>query len=125
MATFPIRMNKGDILRYNGNEINIQNQFILKRDEQGEFYEIDFIKLKIMIDKEKIYDFLNYKGHILNWKLDTKEKFITAKMPNDNEINLINYLAGDYELYGNRVFNTIVIRKDQPYNLRTSNIRKK
>ena len=125
MATFPIAMNKGDILRYNGIEVNIQNQFILKCYEQGEFYEIDFIKLKIMIDKEKIYDFLNYKGHILNWKLDAKEKFITAKMPNDNEINLINYLAGDYELYGNRAFNTIVIRKDQPYNFRTSNIRKK
>lgn len=125
MATFPIAMNKGDILRVNGIEINIQNQFILKRDEQGEYYEIDFIKLKIMIDKEKIYDFLNYKGHILNWNLDTKEKFITAKMPNDNEINLINYLSGDYELYGSRAFNSIVIRKDQPYNFRSSNIKKK
>ena len=51
MASFPIAMNKGDILRVNGIEINIHNQFTLKRDEQGEFYEIDFIKLKIMIDK--------------------------------------------------------------------------
>ena len=125
MAAFPIAMNTGDILRVNGIDFQIRNQIILKNDEQGEFYEIDFIKLKIMIDKEKIYDFLNYKGHILEWNLDTKAKFITAKMPNDNEINLINYLSGDYELYSSRAFNSIVIRKDQPYNFRSSNIKKK
>lgn len=123
--SFPVTMNKGEILRSNGLVVQIRNQFTLKRDAQGEYYEIDFCKLKIMIDKQKIYDFLSYNGHLLEWNLDAKAKFIIAKMPNGNEINLINYLAGDYDLLGNRVFNVMIIRNDQPFNFRSSNIMKK
>ena len=122
MASFPVTMNKGDILRVNGINMPIRNQITLKRDELGEYYEIDFVKLKVMIDKEKLYDFLAYNGHILEWKLDPKAKFILALMPNGNEINLINYLAEDYNLVGNRVFNVMVVRNDQSFNFRSSNI---
>ena len=125
MSAFPLALNKGNIFRVNGIDFQIKNQIILKRDEYGEYYEIDFVKLKISIDKDKFYDFLNYKGHILEWNLDTKDKFINAKLPNGEEINIINYLSGDFDLYGSRVFNSIVIRKDQPYNFRSSNIKKK
>ena len=58
MASFPVTMNKGDILRVNGINMPIRNQITLKRDELGEYYEIDFVKLKVMIDKEKIYEYL-------------------------------------------------------------------
>jgi hypothetical protein len=128
---YPVAMNKGEILRANGIEVKIQNQFTLKRDELGEYYEIDFIKQKILIDKDRIYDFLCYNDktnntrHILDWHFDTKFKFILATLPNGNDINLINYLSGDYDLIGSRMFNVMVIRNDQPFNYRSSNIMQK
>ena len=125
MSAFPLALNKGDIFRVNGIDFKIRNKIILKRDEHGEYYDIDFVKLKISIDKEKFYEFLYYNEYKLEWNLDTKEKFIISKMPNGEEINIINYLSGDFDLYGSRVFNSIVIRKDQPYNFRSSNIKKK
>lgn len=128
---YPKKLNQGEKLRMNGIEITINNSFILKNDELGEFYEIDIQSKKITIDKDRIYDFLyfndikNNTTHILEWKLDLNKKFIQTKLPNDKIINILNYLTGNLELFGNRVFQVILIRNDQPFNFRSCNIMSK
>jgi hypothetical protein len=128
---YPKKLNQGEKLRMNGIEITINNSFILKNDELGEFYEIDIQSKKITIDKDRIYDFLyfndikNNTTHILEWKLDSNKKFIQTKLPNNKIINILNYLTGNLELFGNRVFQVILIRNDQPFNFRSCNIMSK
>jgi len=128
---YPKKLNQGEKLRMNGIEITINNSFILKNDELGEFYEIDIQNKKITIDKDRIYDFLyfndikNNATHILDWKLDSNKKFIQTKLPNDKIINILNYLTGNLEIFGNRVFPVIQIRNDQPFNFRSCNIMSK
>jgi hypothetical protein len=128
---YPKKLNQGEKLRMNGVEITINNSFILKNDELGEFYEIDIQNKKITIDKNRIYDFLyfndikNNATHILDWKLDSNKKFIQTKLPNAKIINILNYLTGNLELFGNRVFPVIQIRNDQPFNFRSCNIMSK
>lgn len=128
---YPTTMNIGEKINVNGIEIAVNYAFTLMRDKLGEFYEIDIQTKKIIIDKEKIYDFLYYNEnvnntkHILEWKLDSTKKYIQAKLNNGKYINILNYLTGNLEQFGNRVFPNIQIRNDQPFNFRSSNIMQK
>ena len=128
---YPTTMNIGEKINVNGIEIAVNYAFTLMRDKLGEFYEINVQTKKITIDKEKIYDFLYYNDnvnntkHILEWKLDSTKKYIQAKLNNGKYINILNYLTGNLEQFGNRVFPNIQIRNDQPFNFRSSNIMQK
>ena len=73
----------------------------------------------------KLFDILCYieneNKHMLEWKIDSNKKFINACLPG-GIINIINYLSKDYNTFGNRTFNTTVIRNDQPFNFRNNNL---